>query len=1016
MPRLELSFLGPFRATLDGKPLTGLESDKVRALLAYLAIERDKPHTRDALAALFWPERPDVVARKNLRQALTNLRAAIADEQSLVPFLSVSRDALQFNPASDCTCDVTELESSIAAARAHRHRRLPGCEACLERLSAAAALYRADLLAGFFLRDSPEFDDWVLLRREQLRLRIMEVLFELAEARLERGEFALAAQLAQRQLDLDPWREQAHRQRMTALAVLGQRSAALAQFDKCRKTLLEELGVEPEPATRRLYEQLRAGALEIESRSPARVLRLPAETTSFVGRERELAQLAEYLNNPDCRLVTLVGPGGIGKSRLAVRAARQQRHTFADGAYYVSLASITSPDLIAPAIADVCGLRLAGAEPPTAQLENYLRNKELLLVLDNFEHLVDGAELVAHLLAAAPNIVLLVTSRQALEMQSEWALAISGLPVPDEATIERSEQFAAVRLFADRARQSQPDFALTAFTRLHVARICRLVEGMPLGVELAACWSRFHTPETIASEIERGLDFLTTQHRDVPARHKSIKAVFQHSWALLEPNEKEVFRRLSVFRGGFDVMPAKSVTLADEPILFGLVSKSMLRREPNGRLGMHELLRQFAAEQLDARADERHETQARHAAYFADFLYGRTTALQGAEQQRALQEIAADMDNIRSAWRWAADNHQSLQLERALGALFYIYDLRGWLQEGVTAFGRAAARLADAAADERAALTTARLRARQGWLSFRLGEFDTGRELLEQALAVFRARRVCPEIAFALNYLGIIARVRGMFSASRAMHTESLALYRECGSAFDVARALNNLGIVVQDLGDYEHANALYAESLAIRREIGDQQGVAVALTNLGVIAKLRGDYARARSFHAQCLEIDRALQDHLGTAIDLHHLGEAAQGLGDYDAAEQLFQESLGLTREIGERFYVAATLCALAQVAQLTGAHALSQDRFRQALELAHEIGAPPLVLKALLGIAQSRANMGERGAVVELAALVRSHPAAERETREQAEGLLAKLQGEPSASPTRQLEALVAELLAK
>src|SRR6266545_4062733 len=412
-------------------------------------------------------------------------------------------------------------------------------------------------------------------------------------------------------------REASHRQLMRLLAFSGQRSAALAQYATCRRVLDEELGVAPEEETTALYARIQRGA-DVASPSAARPSdNLAAHTplTPLIGREGELAQLAERLEDRNCRLLTLIGPGGIGKTRLALQIASGLRGSFRDGVYFVPLAALNAADMLVPAIASALGFALHGLADPKAQLLAYLRTKDMLLVLDNFEQVLDGADVLSDLIQAAPGVVVLATSREPLHLRVEWLMDLDGLPVPQDVEASSVERSSAVQLFVQTARRMQADFALSPATSPSVVRICQLVAGTPLAIELAAAWVRSQSCVEIARALEQSLEQLATTMRDVPARHRSMRAVFEHSWRLLSDAEQGVLRRLAVFRGGMEADAAEQVAGATSSLLAALVDKSLLRRNGAGRYDLHELVRQYAGEQLEA-AGEAGEIRNQHTACF----------------------------------------------------------------------------------------------------------------------------------------------------------------------------------------------------------------------------------------------------------------------------------------------------------------------------------------------------------------------------------------------------------------
>ena len=629
MPRLSISLIGSFRATLDGEPVTNFATVKVQALLAYLSVEADRAHSREALATLLWPKQPRKKGRQSLRQALYRLRQALDDHDAVAPqeasaqdgspFLLFDRRTIQFNANSDHWLDMAAFISLDEACQQHRHRHPGTCLPCLKRMETMVALYQGEFLEQLTAADSRLFEEWVLLRREWLHRQAMEALVCLAHWHERRGELDQARTYAHRQVEMEPWREEAHRQLMQLLAREGQRSAALAQYQACHTALAEELGIEPTQETTRLYEKIKASTshrpLPLNRQTSLRPRKgaLPPSPTPFVGRETELAELAELLANPDCRLITLIGTGGVGKTRLALQAAANQIGSFAHGVAFVPLTSVCSVDLLISTIADALDFSFGQQQEPEQQLLNYLREKELLLVLDGMERILEGADLLAKILHRAPGVLLLTTSQERLKLREEWVRDVQGLAYPQrretddkasectssdvqEEPTEHSALYSALQLFQQHACRVHQRFSLSEPETRHVARICQLVEGLPLGIELAAAWAGVRSCKEIAEEIERNLDFLSTTLRNIPDRQRSIRATFEHSWQLLSQDEKDLLAQLSVFRGGFGREAALRVTGASLSILLALIDKSLVRRVAPDRYDMQGRLTQFAAE------------------------------------------------------------------------------------------------------------------------------------------------------------------------------------------------------------------------------------------------------------------------------------------------------------------------------------------------------------------------------------------------------------------------------------
>jgi len=1011
-PRLDIRLLGPPDLRLGGAPVP-FRYDKLRALLAYLAVEASRPHPRDALAGLLWPDVPDRDARRNLNQALFNLRQALDEAKAAIPYLVSSRDTLQFNSTSSYTLDIEVFQGLLAACRAHAHPSLAGCAECGERLRAAMDLYRGDFLHQFFLESSTGFEEWVLLRRSDLHQQALAALADLVVWAEAQRDLPMAQHYAQRQIALEPWREEAHRELMRLLALTGARSTALAQFEACRKVLADELGVEPSPETVALYEQIKAGKLGAPPASqaaPSAPARLPTPLTPFLGREQELTSLGRLLAEPDCRLLTLVGPGGIGKTRLALQVASQQRGAFRDGAAFVSVAAMTSHEPIVTAIADTLGCVLYLAEDRVTQLIQYLRDREVLLVLDNYEHLLEAPDcigLVRELLAGVPGLRLVVTSREPLDLQSEWVFEVHGLG--QEAQL----------LFQQSARRVRAGFELRPEDWPAVAHICELVGHMPLAVELTAAWVRVLTCEEIAAEIETGfasdraLEFFATTARDVPQRHRSLSAVFEHSWQLLSEAERQALRRLAFFRSGFTREAAEQVASATLSILSALVSKSLLRRAASGRYDMHELVRQYALAQVPPDGQEAAETQQRHSDYYAALLERRGPQLKGSERTAVVTELVAELDNVRSSWSWAAEHQRAEALSRAADTLFWLYESRSNCREGVPLFNRAVTSLPAIAVMPSEAvrpaaqpqLALAQLLSYQGYFCFRQGQHALGRDLLQRSLALLRplAAAGLPTAEAALGttaaFLGAVSHAMGDYAEGQRLLDEGLRLKQQQNDRWGSAFCLRELGLSAYAQGKPQEAYNQLSQSLRLSREMNNSWAVSVALNYLGTAAFALGAIDEARQLQQEALALSRKLDDRFHAAYALHGLGRISQALGESAQARAYLQDSLTLSREIGDLGSVAQTLAYLGHTLLDQDEFEAAQRCFAEAIALAREAQATPIVLDAVTGEAERLARANDRAAARNLLVHILDHPAATQAVRDRARRLLERL---PDSAP--------------
>jgi len=977
MAQLSLTFLGQFHVALDGSVLSAFETDKVRALLAFLVVEADRVHSRSSLATLLWPGYSEANARTTLRHVLHQLRQILGDATATPPWLLITRQSLQFNLAAPHTADVATFRSLLHASATHQHTDLAHCQPCLQQLQQAIALYRGDFLVGLSVDDSAVFEEWRRVMQEQLHLMALDACYRLANAYEALGDNEQACHYALRQLELEPWRETAHRQLMRLFAKQDQRNAALAQYQTCRQRLAEELGVEPEAATVALYEQIRSGVYPAGASKPA--LSTPATQVSstaslaptnpphnlalpptpFVGREAELSQLTAELQQPNVRLLTLVGPGGMGKTRLALELAQTQLAVYPDGVFLVALAGITNPAAIVSAIADAIGLGLQGGNLQQSLLQ-FLRAKQMLLVLDNFEHLLDGVGLVAEILQTAPRVQLLATSRERLNVRGEQLYLLQGLEYALDATLAEAAAAAAVRLLVQNVHRVQPNFKLSEANLPAILQICQAVQGMPLGLELAAAWAETLPLAAIATEIKRSADFLAVDWRDAPERQRSMRAVFEWSWRLLTPPEQEVFRKLAIFRGGFTREAAETVAGASLRALTSLVSKSLLQRTTAlemefGRYAVHDLLRQFAAEQLEA-AGERTAVEACHSATYLAFLAAREQRLVHHEPNRAAQEIQVELDNIRQAWTWAAEQANSAWLGRSAQSLWAFYVFKGLSAEGVQVFALAVTHLRQANntptdADPERWTVLSQLLAYQASLLIGQAQHEQALTLAEEAMRLGLAYASCEAETLGCLVCGQALRRLGQSDAARPLLLQAAQLahyYREQGAESTLLpeverRAYNWLCSIALTEDDYRTARDYASQSLQMCRRLGKLTGEMVGLTDLSDVARAVGDYAAAQQYCEQALALARQLGFRWGELVTLVDLGNMVRLQGNYPQAQSYMEEGLALAQDVGQPLQEAHAVRNLGHLNLFLGNYIMAHKWLSDYFHILNTLGLP-------------------------------------------------------------------------
>lgn len=1015
MAPLVLSVFGALQVSLTDGSIARFESDKTCALLVHLAVESDRPHRRDALTGLLWPNEPEQTARHNLRQALFSLRQTIGDPIAQPPYLHITRHEIQFNVASNVALDLASFNGQLAACASHVHARLDACAVCAPRLQQAVGLYRGKFLQEFFLEDCAEYETWALTRREALHQRALDALTNLATYYEQRGDPERARIYALRQLELDPWREQAHRQLMRVFVLEGQRGAALVQYETCRRVLAEELGVEPSSETRELYGEILAGRSRPDggrwtSPQPAAVPppsiqpKLPTQLTPFIGRERELAELGRLIADPGCRCITLVGPGGMGKTRLALQVASTHCDAFAQGVAFVPLAVIDAYDAIVPAIAEVLGFTFYGTTSPRAQLFNHLCDRQMLLVLDNVEQLLsadpphpNAAELFIEILQQTTAIKLLLTSREPLNMQGEWVFEVEGLQIPESEGTEAIDSTAAVALFLQRAQRARVGFSLRAEERAAVARLCRLVDGTPLALELAATWVRTLSVSDIVREIERNLDFLSTSVRDLPERHRSIRAVFDHSWKLLTAEERRVLGDLSAFHGRFRREAAEQVTGASLSTLSALVAKSLVRRTATGHYELHELVRQYAASKLAAE-DLARSVAERHSRYYLAWLHLCAVRLQDHRQKDAVTELAAELDNIRAAWDWAVTYDDIAHACQVATTLLYLFELRTWFAEGEIVFRHAAETIQSRAAEfesGNAVLSAINaMRAHSAYFAFRLGKSAAAYAALSPCVQFLQSSPDQFAGTYALWYLGMVSWELGMFAEANASLQAGLAKAQACGARWYETMDVEYLGIVAHDQGEYEQARRHLMQALAKAREMGDPMVISHVLGYLSLTTLALGATEETEKVLRESLALAREIGYRSGIGNALDRLGLLAQGEHP-DEARALFASSLEVFRENGDLRNVARVLNHRGFVALALGDFAEAQESFTAVLRLARAGGYIPFALDALAGLAVLWAKNSNTERALELVMHILQHPAAAHEAKLRARQLHAELE---------------------
>ena len=934
--------LGGFRVSAGSRIIEDGEwrLRKAAGLVKLLALAAGHRLHREQVIDALWPELGPKAASNNLRQALHAARRTLEpDRDAGSRYLDLRDESLALCPRDALWVDVEAFEAAAATARR----------------SQDPAAYRAalELYAGELLPDD-RYEEWVESRRQELRGTFLSLLIELAGLYEDRDDYGRGVETLKRTLSLEPANEEAHAGLMRLYARAGRQQEALSQYRRLWKTLSGQFGTVPGATTRRLRDEISAGEFPPPLRAAppqeqpydARRHNLPPRRTSFIGRERDMVEVKRTLSMT--QLMTLTGTGGSGKTRLALEVARDLVGSYPDGVWLVELASLSEPELVAQEVAGALGIREQPSSPLLESLLDSLGDKEMLLILDNCEHLIDAvARLTMALLGSCPRTRMLATSREPLGVPGELIWPVPSLSAPDaqqSLTVEDLEAYESARLFADRASKRHPGFGLTSENARPVAQVCARLEGIPLALELAAARVGILSAEQISDRLGHSLKLLTGGYRTANHRHQTLRATLDWSYELLGEPEQVLFGRLSAFTGGFTLEAAENVGAGGDiegedvlDLLSVLVDKSLMVAEESWESGARyrllEPVRQYASEKLEE-SGEAEAAGRRHAEYFLAFAEEAEPELNGPRQAEWLDRLETEHDNLRAALSSALGRGIDLG-PRMAGALRLFWYTRGYLSEGRTYL--------EAVAKSDAIPATLRAKALDGlgWIAEPQGDYERARVAYEESLQLYRSSNDKMGVANTLGDLGSLALDRGDYEQASSLLEESLTLHRELGSKEDIIGILDGLSVLASAKGDREQSITFFNEALILSRGTGNVRRTAATLGNLGITTLVHGDPEQAAALLEESLALFRDIGDSLNIAIGLMHSALAALTRGDLERVQALCEESLELLQKAEDKQHIADCLEIMAGGAGAQGRAQRAARLWGAAEALREEIG---------------------------------------------------------------------------
>ena len=918
-PKLKANLLGTPQLFIDDKLVTEqFITRKAEALFYYLVLTQTA-HRRDQLAALLWPDVPEARGRKNIRDVLPNLRKIAGD------YLEITRQTISFNKAAPYWLDVEQLTTAVTADQPNP-----------DHIAEAIALYRGDFLEGFYVDEAPEYESWLLSQKERWRELYVGALHWLADYYLIRREFQAGLLVTQSLLEIEPWAEAVYRQRMLLYAYSQQPYAALQVYKQCQAVLAEAFGTTPGPETERLYQRLR---LEVESPGLIMDHNLPRNLTPFFGREKELGWVRAKLLDPTYPLLTIMGEGGMGKTRLALAVSEQVYYDFADGVWFVPLANVAtgaSPaeteQSLALAMAQAMEVRIPAGQSAQKQVLAHLRSRHLLLVLDNMEHLLNGRSFLLAMLQQARRVQLLVTSRTRLMLQAEQVYQLNELPSPEsDLPPEQQASFASLQLLAERANRTGFPFTLKGENTAIARQICHLVGGLPLAIELAAALLGQKKGSEVIKAIRQGTTDLALAMQDMPPRHRSLQAVFDYSWQLLSPSEQNVLTQCAIFAGPFPIEAAAAVAKATPTLLQRLLDHSLLRQTEGGLNTMHPLVRDFCRQKLSEHEEEKATAQ-RHADYYLNWLQD---VFMPQDWDIPLRQLTPLFTDVQRAWETAVQSNQFSLLANSSFALARLFDRLGSLKETETMMDAALAQLRQQPQYDRK--IEARLMASQTYLQFHVHQFpaliEAGEYILAHTKDAMARLRVIGNLSRALWSTGKLQEARQLLLEGQAICQAEANPSYEMQVAY--LRILQEMGITAMQAGEADMSRQHFEEALSLARSLNNRYAIGSLLHSLGIYYQLRWRYYDSLQYEKEAVQAYKQIGYQVGVTYAHNQIAYTHLCLGQYEQALQEYEQTLTLARHLSMRLIEALALLGM------SGCYTQQQE-FSLAIESAQKAWA--------------------------------------------------------------------------